>query len=199
MIKSLKNSSISNPQDYRSMLAGSVPSSEYLIETILLGSTTPSVTFSNLGQYAGVYRHLKIVATVRSTRGDTDSYLYLQFNGDTGSSYNSHYIRGTGSGSATTGNLSVAYPNGIIDLAAVPAATAPTNSFGACVIDILDPFNTAKNTTTRSLGGQAAPYSRVALTSGLWRNTAAVTSITLDDVFADFTAGSRFSLYGVTA
>jgi len=198
VIKSASRSSITNDQKYRSMLAGAVPSSEYLIETVTLPSDTPSVTFDNLAQFNGVYRHFQIVGTVRSTRGDTDSYLHLQFNGDFGTNYNSHYLRGTGS-AVSSGDLSTAYPNGIADLAAIPGATAPGNSFGALVIDILDPFKTTKNTTTRSLSGQAASYSRIALTSGLWRNTAPITSITLDDIFANFTANTRFSLYGVTA
>jgi hypothetical protein len=140
---------------------------------------------------------MQLVGAVRSTRGDTDSYYYLQFNGDAGANYNSHYFRGTGS-TVNSDNLSGAYPNGITDLGALPGATAPASSFGALVIDILDPFETTKFTTTRGLSGQAASYSRVALTSGVWRNTASVSSITLDDIFANFAANSRFSLYGVT-
>jgi len=47
------------------------------------------------------------------------------------------------------------------------------------------------------LVGQAAGINRIALESGLWINTAAVTSISLVDVFGSFVQNSRFSLYGM--
>jgi hypothetical protein len=97
----------------------------------------------------------------------------------------------------TSETVTASYPNGIIVFCGLPAATATAGAFGADIIDILDPFKTTKNTTTRALVGQSGSFSRVALESGLWINTAAVTSISLVDVFGNFVQNSRFSLYGM--
>jgi len=168
-----------------------------LLETEILTSTQATVTFSSLGTYAADYQHLQVRMVARSNRADTDSYIYVQFNADTGSNYNHHYLRGTGSAvnsGATSGS------SGILDINFLPAATAPSNSFGVATLDILDPFETYKYTTARMLSGQSgSSYSRIGLTSGAWRNTASLTSITFDDIFGSFVTGSRFSLYGLKA
>jgi hypothetical protein len=78
------------------------------------------------------------------------------------------------------------------------SSTAASNIFGASVVDILDPFESSKNTTVRTLNGGAG--FGVGLISSFWNNTASVTSISLiPGTGANFVAGSRFSLYGVTA
>jgi hypothetical protein len=169
-----------------------------LLETITVNSASQAtITFSNLNStYGSTYQHLQIRAMLRSTRSATDSIYYLQFNGDTAQNYRAHFLRGTGSivGSESTTS---SYPNGIIVYGGLPASTATAGAFGANIIDILDPFKTTKNTTTRALVGQAAGINRIALESGVWFNTAALTSITLDDVFGDFAQNSRVSLYGL--
>jgi hypothetical protein len=71
------------------------------------------------------------------------------------------------------------------------------NIFGSAVIDILDPFSTTKNTTTRSLGGHNSSTARLYLGSGAYYSTAAVTSITVGPNSGSILAGSRFSLYGI--
>jgi hypothetical protein len=125
--------------------------------------------------------------------------MYVQFNADTGSNYNYHYLHGTGS-AVNSGATFGGYPSGIVDINFLPAATAPSNSFGVATLDILDPFETSKYTTARTLSGQSgSSYSRIGLTSGAWRNTASLTSITFDDIFGSFVTGSRFSLYGLKA
>jgi len=170
-----------------------------LLATEILTGTQATVTFSSLGTYAADYQHLQVRMVARSNRGDTDSYLYVQFNGDTASNYNHHYLRGTGS-SVGSDVTSAYYPSGILDINFLPAATAPSNSFGVATLDILDPFETSKYTTARTLSGQAGSgYSRIGLSSGAWRNTASLTSITFDDIFGSFVSGSRFSLYGLKA
>jgi hypothetical protein len=71
------------------------------------------------------------------------------------------------------------------------------NIFGAAVVDILDPFSTTKNTTVRTLLGQTSSTNRVALSSGAFYSTAAITSVTLFPETESILAGSRFSLYGI--
>ena len=190
MIKSASRSSITNDQKYRSMLAGTVPSSEYLITSTLLDANTPSVTF-DVSSFAGVYKHLQIAYTAKQTNSGSVG-IYGRFNGDTAANYSWHYLAGNGSAvssSALTSTTSM--------LVGSAFGTSTANAFGAGVIDILDAFSTTKNKTVRSLEGRATEW--IALESSSWRNTASLTSITLFPDVYSFVAGSRFSLYGLTA
>lgn len=193
MIKSALQSSLINDVKHRSMSAGAVPSSEYLIETIVVGSTpVTAVEFLNLGQWAGIYRHLQIVASVRGTSSGNLRMFLMDFNGDTAANYMSHALYSDGPGSINDGTkTSMWWSYG-------STGGSPTNAFGTIVTDILDPFQTTKNKTIRSFGGGPNGYNMVNLVSGHWRNTAAVTSIRLTAQGGDsYATGSRISLYGV--
>jgi hypothetical protein len=122
--------------------------------------------------------------------------MRIRLNGDTAGNYSSHQILGDSNAatpynsSETNGsNMLGYYQNG---------GSNPAGAFGAGVIEFLDAYATTKFKTIRTLGGQHG-YSIVNLSSGAWRNTAAISSITIfsenSDSFAEF---SRFSLYGVT-
>jgi hypothetical protein len=202
-IKRLSQSSLLTFEKYSSMLAGNdayIPVSDDYewLETQVLPSTQTTVTFSNLDtNYGSTYQHLQIRASIRSSRSATDSIYYIRFNGiSTSGAYRAHFLRGTGS-AISSESVTASYPNGIIVFGGLPATTNTSGLFGGGIIDILDPFETTKNTTTRALVGQSGSFSRVALESGFWINTAAVTSISLVDVFGGFIQDSRFSLYGL--
>lgn len=187
MIKSASRSSITNDQKYRSMLAGTVPSSEYLIETALVSTATPSVTFSNLAQYAGIYKHLQIVTVAKSTQAGTGSdgvSALIELNG---SGLTAHYLYGDGS-QVYTGFVTT---HGFV-LNLVRSGVA--NAFSASVTDILDAYSSSKNKTVKSIGGY---NSELALASALWQNTAPISSVTIKTTADSFAVGSRFSLYGV--
>jgi hypothetical protein len=78
------------------------------------------------------------------------------------------------------------------------ASFVTANTFSGAVIDILDPFSTTKFKTVRSLSGFAASSNFIGLGSGLWRDTASTTSLTLLSVSGtSLLTGSRFSLYGI--
>jgi hypothetical protein len=67
-------------------------------------------------------------------------------------------------------------------------------------VDLLDAYSTTKNKTTRSLSGGIVQSSEsgVALSSGLWRSTSAITSATLlSGTGSNLSIGSRFSIYGI--
>lgn len=197
MIKSALQSSLTNDVKYRSMSAGSVPSSEFLIQTIEVGSTPlASITFDNLAQWTGIYRHLQIVISARTNRaGAPDSPVGIQFNGVT-SGYALHLLEGNGN-NVTPGALT-SQSTGF--LGSVNGSTAPAGAFGSIVTDILDFSSASKNTTARSLAGQSSSVPYVYLTSTLFDSTSPVTSITINErTGASFVEGSRFSLYGVTA
>lgn len=162
-----------------------------LISTTLISSDTASVTFSDLGDYSSTYKHLQLRVVGRSSRASFDNDpMLIRFNGDTGSNYNFHSLSRPGGG----GVVSNADP-WIGTLTAAGAATS--TNFAANVFDILDAFSSSKNTTIRCFCG-ATEANTVLLQSGLWRNTASLTSIQLLTFTSNnFIAGSRFSLYGI--
>jgi hypothetical protein len=117
-------------------------------------------------------------------------------NNNTGSNYSAHRLQGNGStvtSAATTSSTSMRLGFTIRD-----GRTA--NVFSAGVLDILDPFETTKNTTVRSLDGYAAAGGfNLILASGLFISTDSVTSIKILTDSDSIKAGSRFSLYGLKA
>ena len=200
MIKSASQSSLTSNIKYRSMSAGSVPSSEYLITSTVLTQNEPSITFDVSGLSAQ-FRHLVLCMTIRSTYANYPVFdTGMRFNGDSAANYSFHQLLGLGSGSA----LSETGTNQTSMRCGVGAANSLGSSiFGASTVEILDAFSSTKNKTIRSLDGTmggATNGNYVMLHSGSWRNTASITSITLIDQYGgNFVTGSRFSLYGVTA
>lgn len=194
-IKSLSRSSILTFEKYSSMLAGNSaysPGSFDLLETEILLSPQASVTFSDLiTKYATEYQNLQIRMTARASRsGATTDPLIVKLNGAT-QTY-AHHLYGNGS-TAGSGYVATAYS--VLDAITAPGAVA--GLFGSCVIDILDPFKTAKNKTIKAFSGA---NNVVALSSAFWNLTNPTSSITLSAYSAtDFLIGSRFSLYGFKA
>jgi hypothetical protein len=173
-----------------------------LISTTVLAGTAASVTFSNLGDYSSTYKHLQVRAVVRASAAGDRVNGSWRMNGDTGNNYAAHHLLGTGSSVVSSALSSQNRANRAMGDATVPGAGATANSFGAIVVDFLDVYSTTKNKTSRTLSGQANGSNlRLGLFSGVWLNTASVTSITLltDDSGGDYNwvAGSRFSIYGL--
>lgn len=168
--------------------AGGVTGAFELISTTVLGANTASVTFSGLN--TGIYKHLQIRITDRSTAAGS-SQAYIRFNGDSGANYSEHQIYGGGSSVGTYGGASV----NLAPLGSGAESGAPANAFSGRIVDILDPFNTTKNTSIRELQGLGP--TRIGLYSAGWYNTAAVTTIEIGMFSANFVTGSRFSLYGI--
>jgi hypothetical protein len=164
-----------------------------LITTTILSSSQPSVTFNNLGDYSSTYKHLQIRVVSRSTQANNLESFLLRMNGISSASYSYHQMYESGSSVASFGIAN----NTSIVAGFSAGANAGTNIFSANVIDILDPFSTTKNTTTRSFLGSTGAASGVRLYSGSFINTASITSLEVRDPSANFVTGSRFSLYGI--
>jgi hypothetical protein len=160
------------------------------LETVRLSSTASSVTFSNLAQYSD-YQHLQFRVTGRSSRPADNDNLTVRFNSDSGTNYSFHrlYAQSSLVSNAGSNETRVSIPGF--------GANSPA-LFSSHVVDILDAFEGTKFPTIRAMGGVSAIL--VGLTSGSWRNTAAINTVTFDtDVAGDILAGSRFSLYGLKA
>ena len=173
-----------------------IPVGDYeLIESAILASTTPSVTFSNLDTYSSTYKHLQIRGVQKTSNGAVWGGSFLRINGDTGSNYRSHNLFGNGSTVSSNDGGSGSSINN-------PFVAGSTNSsvYSPVVYDILDPYNATKNTTVRFFGGRVvgSGEERLHLSSGLYNNTASVTSLSITgESSTNLLAGSRFSLYGI--
>jgi hypothetical protein len=194
-VKSLSHSSILQPATTNSMLGDYESNYFHHLETVRLGGSAASVTFSNLGQYSD-YQHLQLRMSLRTTRSNTADFIKLTFNADT-TGYARHALYGNGSSVASYGLTD------IISTADIPGGTAGSGQFGAVVMDILDAYEITKNKVTRALGGAAGSVNRIQLDSGLWIDTGAISSIKLESGNAGegaaLASGSRFSLYGIKA
>ena len=176
--------------------AGSAPlvNSFDLLESTILSTTATSIVFSSLGSYSD-YKHLQIRMVGRNVNTSIGGARFiLRFNSDSGSNYATHWLKGNGT-AVTSGNITSTTGIGP-SFGNIANNGATTNAFGGNIVDILDFYNSSKNTTVRTFGG--TDFFEMGLGSGFWNNTAAVTRIEIiDGSFAGgFVAGSRFSLYG---
>jgi hypothetical protein len=159
------------------------------ISTTTLSSTASDVTFSSI---PGTYKHLQIRVMASAVSGNQDGLM--QFNGDTGTNYSYHFLYGSGAGSGSAG----AATTQSYMLMSNNFYTTGTSLCGVAVIDILDYTNTNKYKTMRSLAGADLNGSgSMNLCSGNWRNTNAITSITIYPNSGNFNTYSSFALYGV--
>ena len=155
------------------------------IQTVTVGSGgQSSISFTVI---PSTYKHLQIRAIAKAS--GTNFNPKMQFNSDTGSNYSWHYLYGDGSTVVAGAGATQAFIyNSIISTNA--------NMYNGFIIDILDYADTNKYKTTRELSGQDRNGSgEVALWSGNWRSTAAVTSITFSN--GNFDQYSSFALYGI--
>jgi hypothetical protein len=145
------------------------------IATQTLGSSSASVSFSSI---SGTYTDLVMVFN-----GVADNNVNLRFNSDTASNYSSTRIRGDGSSASSAFFANQTSMVGSYD---------PGQS-----ISIWQIMNYSNATTYKSAlnrGGGAG--TNVEAYVGLWRNTAAITSVTVI-VSGTFSTGCTFTLYGV--
>lgn len=180
--------------------SGSAAGSFDLLETTVLTGSQASVEFTNLTtKYASTYQHLQIRATVRDTDNTFDTArLGLRLNGDTSANYSFHGLFSRGSSVTTYANAGESIIRISQDTPTDGKVTS--NVYAGIVIDLLDPFETSKFKTVRSLSGFAAGDSLIALQSGSWRSTNSTTSLTLLSLEGvQLKTGSRFSLYGLKA
>jgi hypothetical protein len=177
-----------------SSISGNLSSNFDSIATITVGAggSGGSVSFNSI---PSIYKHLQIRALVRSTTGASPENLaYMQFNGDTGTNYSYHFMLGTGSATAATGGANT----NLLPLIDSTNSGTIAYDFAPTVADILDYSSTSKYKTARSLTGTDANGSgNIFLCSGLWMNTAAITSITVIPEKTAFAQYSSFALYGI--
>jgi hypothetical protein len=159
------------------------------IATYTVPSAAASYTFTSI---AGTYTDIILIAD--ATTVNANGSIALQLNGDTGTNYSYTALYGTGSvaGSLRGSNAAII---GFIGFAAqVPVGTRAMG---------IAHFQNYSNTTTNKtvlIRNTPAVSATVEAGVGLWRNTSAITSITLLPLSgASLATGSTFTLYGIKA
>ena len=163
------------------------------IATTTLSTSTATITFSSI---PATYRHLQIRFLTRTDRANQEDNNQLRFNSDSAGNYAAHVLYGDG---ATAGSFSDGSSITFNTRSVVAAASSTSGVFGVGVIDILDYKDTNKYKTVRSLNGyDNNGAGQVRISSGLWMNTAAITTIAITSAnAANFVQYSSFALYGV--
>jgi len=157
------------------------------IATTTLGSATGTVTFSSI---TGSYTDLVLICNIAQAAGNNG--LRVRYNSDSGSNYSYTTVNGNGT-TASSGS-------GSSETQLVIANTTGSTTLELAIIANI--FNYSNTTTYKtSLGRGNRASSNVDATVGLWRSTAAITSIELalgaSFPTNNFAAGCTFTLYGI--
>lgn len=152
------------------------------IATTTLGSAQSSVTFSSLGSYTDIV----LIGSHRNTASVAG--LAIRFNSDTGSNYSSTLLYGTGSAAGSSRYTNQTW---------IPIGYTSTSEYAVVKCNIENYGNSNMYKTIVSRGGSST-YEEDTMV-GLWRNTGAITSLSLTATGGNIDTGSTFTLYGILA
>lgn len=161
-----------------------------LISSNVLASVVSTVSFTSI---PATYTDLLLRCSVRRNDSGTNITADLRFNSDSATNYS--IIRLQGDGAAATSSLSSSNTSAPIrGIGTISTDTA--NTFGSCdfyipnyLVSQNKPFSVYPVSENNATTAYITPL------AGLWRNTAAITSLSLAG--ADFAIGSSFYLYGI--
>jgi hypothetical protein len=150
------------------------------------------ITFSSI---PSTYQHLQLRWIARDTNATSGGIdLLVRINGDTGSNYAEHFLRGDGSAAAASGLSSRSFF--LLDGGSVGNG-ASSGIVAAGILDLHDYASTTKNKTVRSFqGNDRNGDGAIYLKSALWMSTSAVTQISIS-AFSNFGTTTQFALYGI--
>ena len=163
------------------------------IATVTAGSGGSStIDFTSI---PSTYTHLQIRGIARSTfSGTGDTTIFMRFNSDSGANYSWHRLYGYASVGGDTSTSTTSAAVGV-----TARDSEPANLRTPIIIDILDYKNTNKYKPVQGFscvdtnGGLS-----IFLNSANWRNTNAITSISLYTA-SNLAQYSSFALYGIKA
>jgi hypothetical protein len=160
-----------------------------LIGTAFGTGSSPTIEFTSIPQS---FKHLQVRWTARAT--STSRTQLLKLNGAT-TGYAHHGVYANSSNVLSEQYVS---QTSIALFSGISSSSSGSGQIGLGIMDILDYSSTTKNTTTRTLYGLSTDNPvYIALHSGLFSNTQAITSIALTMAAGNFASISRFSLYGL--
>jgi hypothetical protein len=157
-----------------------------LATTTTTGSAT-TVTFNSI---SGAYTDLVLVSNAGAIVNGSD--LRMRINGDTGNNYSDTYLWGSGS----TAGSARASSQSRFSLTYYGTLPSGSTSRATIITHIMNYSNSTTYKTCLTRANNAA--SGTDAIAHLWRNTNAITSISLLELgLSGFTDGSTFTLYGI--
>ena len=157
------------------------------IATYTLPSAQASYTFTSI---PNTYTDLVLIVNGKTTGSGGYTALSVRLNSDSATNYSRTGVYGANAEATAFRETSIS--SGFINIGQA------ANNFGNAIIN----FQDYSNTTTFKNFLSAENYSTLVFTSSvsLWRNTNAITSITLSGTGGhDIASGSIFNLYGIKA
>ena len=165
-----------------------------LISSNVLSSSAASVTFSSIPT-----TFTDLVLRISARKDGGGNTFKVQFNSDTATNYSNTTLTGDSSAASSTRNTSQVY----VRAHGANESTFTANTFGSSEIYIPS-YRLSQNKPIGNFGVQESNSATAGVVSmnansGLWRNTAAITSITINDpASGNFVSGSSFYLYGIS-
>jgi hypothetical protein len=159
------------------------------IASTTLGSASASVTFSSI---PSTYTDLVLVGSISGVSATIDAWVRVG-NGsvDTATNYSWTVLSGNGTTAASGrgANQTKVYWDFLSSITNVPQFA---------IMNFMNFSNTTTNKNFSIRGTSASQETNV--TFGLWRSTSAINTIQIGlDSTATYSAGTTFSLYGITA
>jgi hypothetical protein len=163
------------------------------IASTTVGTASATVVFSSI---PATYTDLVLI--MQPAANVDDENVGIRFNGDTGSNYSYTRMGANNTAGSTSSNRVSSFTR-----INTTEATGTSTVLGNLVITahIMNYANTTTYKTALARSGQqGGTYNGVEAFVGLWRNTAAIDSVTvMQGGTRTFSTGSTFNLYGITA
>jgi hypothetical protein len=173
-------------------VSGMVP----LGDVIVPAGGQATIDFQNIDQS---FTHLRLEGSLRGDTNALDVIYAIRFNNDSGANYSAQFMGATG-GTQTPGNA-VGGTSAVVGQC--PAATSTASTAGILSLVIPNYVGTAfhKGALTQmhewpTLAGGSMPWQARGIS---WASTAAINRITIFPNAGNFVAGSRATLYGISA
>lgn len=167
-----------------------LPSTMTPIATQTLSATAASMTFSSIPQG---YTDLKVIIVGYAYTSDSYGGLQIRFNGDSGANYSHRGMFAITSVVAYSNNNMTHWAAGVIQ-----DFTTGSNTFvSSAELNIMNYSNTTTYKT--GLARTSVPKYRVDGVVGVWRNTAAITSLTVTPTDTPLNVGTIVTIYGIKA
>jgi hypothetical protein len=167
-----------------------MPATYEKIATTTLGSAASSITFSSI---SSGYTDLRIILVAKNTT--TATPVRFQFNSDTGANYSHTSLVGTGSVADSTAYTDITFL--YADAFSVTHLPTASNTFELVTIDIQSYAGSTYKTSLTTVSSDKNGSGGVSRAVGLWRSTAAISSIYFYVTAGQYDVGTTATLYGI--
>jgi hypothetical protein len=162
------------------------------INTQTLGSAVSTVTFSSI---PSTYTDLVLVVSGAMASG-SGTFAFWQANGDTATNYSYTTLHGVGSSAYSDRLVNTSQPT--LNYYSDMSTTLGQSVMVATWLNYSN-ATTFKTALVRSGNATGSAYPGTSAIVGMWRSTAAITSLAIKANGVNFAIGSTFTLYGIKA